>query len=87
MWFVYLLICSDNTIYTGITNNLNNRLKAHNSGMVKYTRGRRPVKFHTWFCVDSKSIALKYEYKIKQLTRRQKLSIENFIEYFIDRTA
>lgn len=76
MWVVYILLCSDNTFYTGITNNLDKRLDTHNKGFgAKYTRGRRPVS-----CVYSKdmvdrSSALKEEYRIKQLTRLEKLEL------------
>ncbi len=74
-WFVYLLQCSDSTIYCGITNNLEKRIKKHNDGKgAKYTRGRRPVTLLKYFdCVD-KSAALKLEYKIKQLPREEKIN-------------
>jgi len=73
-WFVYLLECADKTIYCGITNNLEKRISTHNSGKgAKYTRGRLPVKLIKSFTVDSKSEALKLEYKIKQLSREEKL--------------
>jgi putative endonuclease len=77
MWSVYLLICSDQTIYTGITNDLQKRITTHNSGKgAKYTRGRLPVKLLKSFTVDSKSAALKLEAKIKRLSRKQKLNYE-----------
>ena len=74
-WFVYLLICSDGTLYCGITNNLDKRIATHNLGKgAKYTRARLPVKLYRSFQVENKSAALKLEYRIKQLTHEQKLN-------------
>lgn len=76
-WFVYLLRCSDGTIYCGITNNLEKRIKTHNSGKgAKYTKARLPVVLIKSFEVADKSAALKLEYKIKQLPRADKLTYE-----------
>lgn len=73
MYYVYMLLCSDNTLYTGITNNLDNRLKVHNDGKgAKYTRCRLPVKYIYQEVVTSKSDALKREYAIKKLDRNKK---------------
>lgn len=76
MWVVYILLCSDNTLYTGITNDLTKRIDKHNKGLgAKYTNNRRPVScVYTKEMVD-KSSALKEEYRIKQLSRIQKLEI------------
>ena len=75
MWYVYLLECSDKTIYTGITNNLERRIEQHNKGTgAKYTRGRGPVVLIKFFECASKGEALKLEYKIKQLPREEKLN-------------
>ena len=75
-WQCYLLRCADDTLYCGITNDLEKRMAAHNSGEgAKYTRGRTPLKLvYTEACAD-KSSALKREMKIKRLTRlaKQKL--------------
>jgi len=72
--------CSDNTIYTGITNDIDKRLAAHNNGSgAKYTKTRRPVKLLIVFNMLSKSSASKLEYKIKQLTRHQKLKLINIL--------
>lgn len=77
MWFVYILICSDQTLYTGITNNLEKRLAAHNNKKgAKYTKYRTPVTLIKSFEVADKSTALKLEYKIKQLPRSEKLKFE-----------
>lgn len=72
-WCVYILRCSDNTLYTGITNNLEKRIAAHNSGKgAKYTKSRRPVKLvYSENCAD-RSAASKREYAIKQLRRAEK---------------
>ena len=76
MWFVYLLHCFDGTLYCGITNDLDKRITKHNKGIgAKYTKTRRPVSLFKYFeCLD-KSDAAKLEYKIKQLSRAQKLNI------------
>jgi putative endonuclease len=75
MWHVYILSCSDDTLYTGITNDLERRVEEHNSSKLgaKYTRGRRPVKLVYSKEVISRSEALKEEYRIKQLSREEKL--------------
>ena len=76
MWFVYILRCSDDTLYTGITNNLERRIEQHNKGKgAKYTRGRGPVALVKSFEVDSKSEALKLEFKIKKLSKEEKLKL------------
>lgn len=76
---VYILECSDGTLYTGITNDLDNRIKTHNTGKgAKYTRIRRPVVLRYFKEVENKSQAAKEEYRIKQLTRNEKQKlIEN----------
>lgn len=76
VWYVYLLECSDKTIYTGITNNLERRIAQHNEGKgAKYTRGRGPVALIKSFICASKNEALKLEYKIKQMPREEKLRL------------
>lgn len=73
MHFVYILRCNDNSLYTGYTNNLYERLKTHNSGKgAKYTRARLPVNLVYYKRVDSKSWALKLEARIKKLTKKEK---------------
>jgi len=44
MYYVYILLCSDNTYYTGLTENIRKRIKEHKTGLVKYTKNRRPIK-------------------------------------------
>ncbi len=76
-YFVYILRCSDDTLYTGITNDLEKRVHSHNHAPTgaKYTRSRRPVEMvYSEECED-KSAALKREMAIKKLTRVQKQAL------------
>lgn len=76
MHYVYIVKCSDDTLYTGYTNNLENRLEVHNEGSgAKYTRGRLPVTLCYYEEYESKSDALKREYRIKSYTRKAKLKL------------
>jgi len=73
-WFVYILECSDGTLYTGITTDINRRLNQHNTGKgAKYTMMRRPVMLVAVSEAGDRSEASKEEYRIKQLSREQKL--------------
>lgn len=72
-WVVYLIRCSDESLYCGITNDLKNRLAAHNSGRgAKYTRSRRPVELVGASSEMTQSDALKLEYRVKQLPAAKK---------------
>jgi len=72
-WVVYLIRCSDESLYCGITNNLKNRLAVHNSGKgAKYTRSRRPVELVGVSSEMTKSDALKLEYRVKQVSASKK---------------
>jgi putative endonuclease len=74
-WVVYLVRCSDNSLYCGVSNDLKSRLIEHNSGKgAKYTRSRRPVELVGVGPQMSKSEALKLEYRIKQLPANKKIS-------------
>lgn len=74
--YVYILLCSDNTLYTGWTNNLQSRIAAHNEGNgAKYTRVRLPVKMVYSEDFPTKSEAMKREYEIKRMSRQQKLEL------------
>lgn len=76
MWYVYMLRCSDRTLYTGITNDLSARIRAHNAGTgAKYTRGRGPVELVYSEELPSHGDALRREYAIKQLKKEQKLAL------------
>lgn len=76
-WVTYIVQCSDGSLYTGVTNNLKNRVKKHNSktGGAKYTRTRQPVKLLKFFICKDKSGALKLEYQIKKLSREDKFKL------------
>lgn len=72
-WFVYMLRCGDETLYTGITDEVQKRLAAHRAGKgAKYTRGRGPLEVVYQEELPDKSAALKREYAIKQLRREEK---------------
>lgn len=76
MYYVYILLCNDESLYTGITNNLKNRLDIHNKGKAsKYTRGRLPVKYVYAAESKDKGEALRKEYAIKRLSRKKKLEL------------
>ena len=73
MNYTYILKCNDGTLYTGWTNNLEKRIKDHNEGKgAKYTKARRPVELVYYEEFELKEEAMKREYAIKQLTRKQK---------------
>lgn len=73
-YFVYMLECSDGSYYTGYTNDLDKRVQKHNNqkGGAKYTKSRRPVKLIYSETCSSKSEAMKREYQIKKLNRKEK---------------
>ncbi|MDD3999177.1 MAG: GIY-YIG nuclease family protein [Candidatus Shapirobacteria bacterium] len=75
MYFVYIVLCSDNTLYTGITSDLIRRVKEHNSSKLgaKYTKGRRPVKLIYQKKFENRSEALIEEARVKKLSRKEKL--------------
>ena len=74
--YTYIVKCSDETLYTGWTNNLKKRLEAHNRGKgAKYTKNRRPVELVYFEEYDTKQEAMKREYAIKQLSRQKKLAL------------
>ncbi|MFC2948812.1 GIY-YIG nuclease family protein [Virgibacillus sediminis] len=73
---VYMLKCKDNSLYTGYTNNLKNRLRMHEEGKgAKYTKGRGPFQVVYTDTFTAKEAALREEYRIKQLTRKEKLKL------------
>jgi putative endonuclease len=76
MYFVYILLCSDNSLYTGISNNPDQRLKDHKSGKGgRYTRLHKPVERVYLEKIGSRSDALKRELQIKSWTRDKKIRI------------
>lgn len=77
MNYTYIEECADGTLYTGWTTNVQKRVKAHNeekSG-AKYTKAKRPVKLVYYEGYETKEEAMRREYAIKQLTRKQKLEL------------
>ena len=80
MYYTYMLRCSDNSIYTGMTNDLNKRINEHlekGKKGAKYTKSHNVVKLEIAWRSKDKSLACKLEYQIKQLTKGQK---ENLIK-------
>ncbi|AFA49157.1 hypothetical protein Awo_c23840 [Acetobacterium woodii DSM 1030] len=74
--YVYIVKCSDNSLYTGWTNNINARIKVHNSGAgAKYTRGRLPVTLVYCEELKNRSAALSREAMIKKMSRKQKIAL------------
>ena len=79
MNYTYILECSDGTLYTGWTNNLEQRLKAHNSGKgAKYTRSRIPVTLAYYEAYLTQQQAMSREQFIKHLSRQEKLNLIDF---------
>jgi len=80
-YFIYMVKCSDDSLYTGITTDIQRRIKEHNSSNkgAKYTKVRRPVTLvYTEECED-RSSASKREYEIKHFSRKEKLDLlDNF---------
>ncbi len=75
-WQVYILRCRDDTLYTGITNNLERRLQQHNQGVAaRYTRSRRPVTLAYLETAKDRAEASRREAEIKKLSRRAKLEM------------
>jgi putative endonuclease len=80
MHYIYIVECSDKTLYTGYTNDLDKRIKAHNENKgAKYTRGRTPVVLKYFEEFDNKIDAMKRESQIKKLRRAKKQVLFNKI--------
>ncbi|HFU74298.1 MAG TPA: GIY-YIG nuclease family protein [Helicobacteraceae bacterium] len=75
MWYVYIVECSDGTLYTGIAKDVHKRLHEHNHSDkgAKYTKVRRPVNLAYYETQKNRSLASKREYAIKKLSRQEKL--------------
>lgn len=90
MYYVYMLRCEGNTLYTGITTDVKRRFAEHSEGKIKgakYTRARKPIRIEAVWQTDNKIDAAKVEYRIKKLEKSQKellvsgeAEIENLIE-------
>ncbi|MEB8433152.1 GIY-YIG nuclease family protein [Cocleimonas sp. KMM 6892] len=75
-WFVYMLRCADNSLYTGVTTDVKRRLKEHNEDKAgaKYTRAKRPVSLVYEETAESRSAACQREYQLKKLKKSDKES-------------
>lgn len=74
--YTYLLLCADGSLYCGWTNHLEARVEAHNSGKgAKYTKSRRPVQLVYYEVFATKQEAMRREWALKQLTRKEKLDL------------
>ena len=74
-WYVYIVRCADDTLYTGIARDVDRRIGEHNNNPLtaaKYTRARRPVRLVYQETCDSRAQASRREYEIKQLSRAEK---------------
>ena len=74
-WYVYIVRCCDNSLYTGVAMNVPRRVAEHNLGnylAARYTRARRPVELVYWEELSNRSQACKREYEIKQMDRKDK---------------
>ncbi len=76
-WFTYIVLCSDQTLYTGIAVDLEKRIDEHNSGKggAKYTRSRRPVQLVHFEEFSTRSEATKREFELKKMDRKAKMRI------------
>lgn len=76
VWYLYILRCRDDTLYTGITTDVEKRLEAHSSGRgAKYTRGRGPLELVYRETCGTHSDALKRELAVKRMTRAEKQAL------------
>jgi putative endonuclease len=74
-WWVYIVECSDGTLYTGVARDVDRRIEVHNRGKgARYTRGRGPVRLRARSGPMSQSEALKLEHHIKRLPTGDKLA-------------
>ena len=87
MNYTYILKCKDGRLYTGWTNDLEQRVAAHNTGKgAKYTKARRPVELVYFEEFETKEQAMKREYAIKQMARKDKLELVRRKEKADDRS-
>ncbi|MGX6592574.1 GIY-YIG nuclease family protein [Cetobacterium ceti] len=84
-WYIYLLRCKDNSLYTGITTDVERRFKEHREGKgAKYTKAKGVINIEKVFSVENKSTALKLEYKIKKLTKKYKEILIKYDKSIVD---
>lgn len=88
MYYVYIIRCKDNSLYTGITNNLKRRVKEHitkSKKCAKYTKNHIAMNLEAYWITEDRRLASKLEYQIKKLTKNEKEEIivdkEKFNEY------
>lgn len=75
-WFLYLIECTDGSIYTGIATDVDARFAKHANGTgARYTRSRKPVRLLATFELDDHSSALRAEYRVKRLSPAQKRAL------------
>lgn len=74
MYYFYILRCADNSLYTGITTDLDRRVEEHNTSRkgAKYTRQKRPVELVYFEKFAGRSAAMKREWEVKQLSKKEK---------------
>jgi putative endonuclease len=79
MYYLYILVCQDGTLYTGITVNLERRILEHNNSKAgaRYTSTRRPVELVYFQEFENRSLASKEEARIKKLSRKEKMELIN----------
>lgn len=77
LWYMYVVTCSDGTLYAGVTTDIERRIREHNTSKrgAKYTRSRRPVELTCVIECDDRSSAQKEEYAFKKLSRAEKLRV------------
>lgn len=81
MKYIYIVECKDGSLYTGWTTDINKRINEHNKGKgAKYTRGRRPIVLKYFEQFNTKEEAMKREYQIKKMNRRDKLKLLESID-------
>ncbi len=81
MNYTYIVTCSDGSLYTGWTNDLERRIQAHNSGRgAKYTKSRRPVALAYYEEFSTKEEAMRREWEIKHMTRQEKMRMISAFE-------
>jgi putative endonuclease len=75
-WYLYIVVCSDDSLYTGISTDISRRIKEHNTKKgAFYTKNKTPVKLVYQEVMVDQSQACKREYAIKKLTRKEKLKL------------
>ena len=77
IYYLYIVKCSDDSLYTGITTDVERRVSEHNSSprAAKYTRSRRPVRLVYSKPIGNRAAASKEEYRVKRLSRKKKLEL------------